>query len=85
MKGMVDLSEWRAADRLDPAQLQLSTRRAKTCRGCVFERQWAEVCGEAQAAAARVALKNCESGFIYVLLPGDPLQRPLLEDSHENE
>ena len=45
----------------------------------------AEVCGEAQAAAARVALKNCESGFIYVLLPGDPLQRPLLKDSHEHE
>lgn len=81
MKGMVDLAEWRKREstRLDPAALQFTTRRARSCRGCAFEHQWSEVCGQAQAAAKRVELQNCEKGFIYVLVPGDPGQRPLLE------
>jgi hypothetical protein len=77
MKGMVDLSEWRDAIPLDPDVLQFVACRAKTCRGCAFEHQWADVCGKAQAAATRAALKNCESGFIYVLVPADPREPTL--------
>lgn len=87
MRGMVDLAEWRKreATRLDPAALQFTTRRAKSCRGCAFERQWSDVCGQAQEAAARVELQNCEKGFIYVLVPGDPCQHSLLGGDGDGE
>lgn len=87
MKGMVDLAEWRKreATRLDPDALQFTTRRAKSCRGCAFERQFSDVCTQAQAAASRVDLPNCEKGFIYVAVLGDPCQHTLLRGIEDGQ
>jgi hypothetical protein len=85
MKHCVALSDWigkRDDVALDPARLQFTTAPAgKTCRGCMFDQQGAEVCGQVLSLADRVGLANCDrERVIYVARTDiDPRQIDLIK------
>jgi hypothetical protein len=63
MKHFIDLFDVQA---IDPASMNYDAVPAKTCRGCLFQRQFSPVCRRAAALAVAVGKEDCDSGFIYV-------------------
>lgn len=65
---------------IDPAQVQFTTRPAKSCRGCLFDGQWWSVCKAAGEIAERAGLVECEAGrVIYVAKKLDPRQVDIMD------
>lgn len=65
----IDLEKWRGhrdPTPLDPATMLFRAQRAESCRGCIFDGQWASVCKQAAALAVSLGLNDCDSGVIYV-------------------
>jgi hypothetical protein len=82
----VALSDWlghRDSNPLDPGALQFRARPAKTCRGCLFAAQRANICTLACQVAQMSGAPHCEEGFIYVAVKRDPRQMGLLTDTKE--
>lgn len=63
MKHFIDLFDVQA---IDPASMNYDAVPAKTCRGCLFQRQFSPVCRRAAALAVAVGKPDCDSGFVYV-------------------
>lgn len=59
---------------VEPEKMQFTASPAKSCRGCLFERQFSPVCKRAAALAVKADLPDCDAGFIYVLVETDPRQ-----------
>lgn len=80
---MIALIDWRGTHddaKADPASMQFTTRPAKSCKGCIFEKQRVSVCRKAADAAALAGLADCDTGVIYILRAQDPRQLDLVED-----
>lgn len=76
--GNVNLERWRGKrdpEAVDPAAIQFTTRPARSCKNCLFDRQWWTVCEKANAIAEKAGLVGCEKGkVIYVPKKLDPRQ-----------
>lgn len=80
----VNLERWRGprdATILDPAatEFRAQKRSGCSCRGCLFERQWADICSLAQLQAKQRGLPDCDDGFIYLVVVKDERQLDALE------
>lgn len=58
---------------IDPASMNYDAVPAKSCRGCLFVRQFSPVCRRAASLAVAVGKPDCDDGFIYISL-ADPRQ-----------
>lgn len=80
----VNIEKWRGrrdAVALEPEKMAYTEQRAKgKCKGCLFERQWADICNRASDTAVRAGLTNCDHGVIYVAIAVDP--RQLVIEAH---
>lgn len=63
MNYFIDLFDVQA---IDPASMNYDAVPAKTCRGCLFQRQFSPVCRRAAALAVAVGKPDCDLGFIYI-------------------
>lgn len=63
MNYFIDLFDVQA---IDPASMNYDAVPAKTCRGCLFQRQFSPVCRRAAALAVAVGKPDCDDGWIYV-------------------
>lgn len=73
----IDLEKWRGhrdPTPLDPATMLFRAQRADSCRGCIFDGQWASVCKQAAAESVSRGGADCDAGFIYVAVEVDPRQ-----------
>ena len=80
----VNLERWRGPrdkDILDPAAIEFRAQKRSgcSCRGCLFERQWADICSLAQLQAKQRSLPKCDDGFIYLIVVRDERQLDALE------
>ena len=84
MKQIVAIQEWLglSTEPLAPEAIQFTTRPAKSCRGCLFQKQPSSICDRACEIAQRAELEHCERGFIYVEKPVDPRQVSIIEGAH---
>lgn len=64
----VSIQDWlrRRGEPLSPESIQFTVKRARSCRGCLFDGQHSSVCDRACTVAQRAELDHCERGFIYV-------------------
>jgi len=84
MMNNVAIQDWlgQGGDPLAPEAIQFTTRPAKSCRGCLFQKQPSSICDRACEIAQRAELEHCECGFIYVEKPVDPRQVSIIEGAH---
>mgnify|MGYP001557051756 CR=1 FL=1 len=84
MKGYVSIHKWlgRCDELKSSENMQFTTRPAKSCRGCLFQKQPSSICDRACEIAQRAELEHCERGFIYVKKPVDPRQVSIIEGAH---
>lgn len=66
---------------LDPTAIAFHAQRADSCRGCIFEGQWSEVCKKAAVESVARGGADCDAGYIYVAVEVDPRQLTL-ESGH---
>jgi hypothetical protein len=84
MTRVVAIQKWlgQGGDPLAPEAIQFTTRPAKSCRGCLFQKQHSSICNRACQIAQRAELGHCERGFIYVEKPVDARQFSIIEGAH---
>lgn len=75
----INLESWRGKRdevAIDPAQVEFRavSRPGTSCRGCMFERQWSEVCTGVMAHAIQRGMRSCNDGVIYFAVERDPRQ-----------
>jgi hypothetical protein len=83
MRNYVNLDQWRGprdASPLDPADMAFQAKPAKSCRGCLFSGQYADVCQLAGRVAQMRQMPDCEDGFIFVAVASDERQLPLIAE-----
>lgn len=71
MTAFVDLHD---TVQLEPEKMQFTASTAKSCRGCLFERQFSPICKRASAVAVKADLPDCDTGVIYIAVEEDPRQ-----------
>lgn len=81
----VNLERWRGKrdpEVLDPASIAFTSRPARSCKGCMFDGQWASVCNKAVELAVPAGLGHCEfDRVIYIEREVDPRQLEIEVDS----
>jgi hypothetical protein len=89
MTRYVSIEKWRgprAEVDMEPDKMRFTAAPArKSCRGCLFDGQWARVCNRVAELAALAELPNCERDHVvYVAVKSDPRQLEITGDE-ENE
>lgn len=77
--GDIALLKWRGprdAEAIDPAKVEFRAKaqRGGSCRNCIFDRQWANICDQVTAEAAKRGLPHCDTGYVYLKVEKDPRQ-----------